>query len=93
MFSIHFFLLPLRGRTLPERRRDALLEHLPASVVRWEMQPLTNFTSRAAKQKQPVLPAKVDLGTVFNRGGKGEWFSTRRRNELNSLHCCILYRW
>ena len=94
VFSIHLFLLlPLCGLTLPERSRDALVEHLPASVVRWEMQLLTNFTSRAAKQKQPVLRAKLDLGTVFNRGGKCEWFSTRRRNSLNSLHCCILYRW
>lgn len=83
MFCIHFFLLlPLCGLALPERRRDELAEHLPASVVRCEMQPLTNFTSKAAEQKQPVCPAKLNLGTVFNRGGKDEWFSTGRRNSL-----------
>lgn len=46
------------------------------------MQLLTNFTSKAAEQKQPVCPAKLNLGTVFNRGGKDEWFSTGRRNSL-----------
>lgn len=44
-FCIHFsLLLPLCGLTLPEQRRDELAEHLPASVLGWEMQPLTNFT-------------------------------------------------
>lgn len=95
VFSIHvFLLLPLlRSLTLPERRVHALVEHLPVSVVRWEMQPLTNFTNRAAKQKQPVLHSKLDLGMVFQRGGKCEWLSAWRRNSLNSLHCWILYRW
>lgn len=78
--NVFHSLLLLRGLTFPERRRDALVEHLPASVVRWEMQPLTNFTSRAAAQKQPVLCTKLDLGTIFNRGGKCERFSSQRRN-------------